>query len=137
MPSSGHPALAEPANALGRLDVELGVHRGVVARRRHPERPPLAAQELLVDPRPLGDLGGREPLLAAPEHPLHRQQRQAVLRDRGAQLVEGDAVVGELGEQPQPRLPRLALQPVEQPLRLEVDLSHRRAHSDWPSRCAS
>ena len=82
------PAVAELAHALGRLDVELGVHRGVVGRR-HPERPPLAAQELLVDPRPLGDLGGGEPLLPAAEHPLHRQQRQPVLRDRGAQLVEG------------------------------------------------
>ena len=56
---------------------------------------------------------------------LDGQQDEPVLLDGAPELVEGATLIGELLKEGQARLPRLPLQVPEQPLSLEVDLSHR------------
>ena len=124
-PSSGRPASSSVRTRFAASRSLLGEGGGVVVGERHAERAPCALEELAVEPGALGDLGRGQLLAAAAEDALDRQQREPVLVDRGAQLVELDAVVGELCEQLQPRLARLALEALEQALGLEIDLAHR------------
>ena len=129
--------VAQLAHALRGLDVALGVDGGVVAGGGQPERPPLAPQEVLVDPGPLGDLGGGQTLLTARET---RSTGSSTSRSSSTALrssSSGDPVVGELREQAQAVLARLPLQTLEQPLGLEVDRGHLGAHSAWPRALAS
>ena len=91
------------------------------------------SQELLVDPGPLGDLAPRS---GAP-------RRRASTRSTGSSASRSSSTAlrssssetpssASSREQPQAGLARLALETVEQPLGLEVDLGHLGAHSAWP-----
>ncbi len=117
----GQPDVAKLVDSLGGVEVGVGELRRVRVRGRQPERLALADQELDLDPGLLGHLVGRVARPVALEQALGGQQGEAVLLDGVTQLVERDAVLGELAEQLAARLPGLAARSLEQPLGLEVD----------------
>ena len=113
---------ADRRQPLRRLDVALGVDGS--RRRQAPSRALATAARGTPRsiPAALGDLGGRQSLPVSREDEVDRDQREAAVGDRAAELVEGDAALVEVGEQLQPAVALLALEPVEQALVLEVDV---------------
>ena len=102
----------------------LAVHSGQDGRvgildPRQADRALQALQQLEVQPGRLADLSRRQanPVLA--HHPIRRQQQRS---DRGPNLVDAEAAVEEPRDQLGTLGARLALEPVEQPQRLEVDV---------------
>ncbi len=110
---------------LGGLDVSLAEDPIVVLRDRRSERLQQAGEEFGLEARFLSYLRRAVAMRVLLEHPLDRQQHEPVLLDRLLQLLERNALVGELLQQRQPRLARLPLQVAEQALGLEIDLGHR------------
>jgi hypothetical protein len=90
---------------LGRLEVRLPVHPLVRLRDGEPQRPPLVLEELELEPGLLGDLACRVARLGL-QQSLDREQGEAVLRRRAAQLLDRHAVAVELVEQGAPRSQR-------------------------------
>jgi hypothetical protein len=124
------PGVDELLQELGALQVVIAVDLCVVGGHRQPERLPLGLEHLDRDARFLGELD-RAVLVLGAQHLLDRQQRQALLDDRALQLLERDPGLVELLEQVEPGRASITLQPVEQPLGLEV----RRGYA--PSRSIS
>jgi Lon protease-like protein len=85
---------------------------------------PVAVEKLAIESGQLGDLVRGVARLAAGELTLHRQQREAILGGGAAQLLERNAVGGKLLQQPTTGISGSAIESIEQPLGLEVDLGH-------------
>ena len=88
---------------------------------RKPQRHPVAPQDALVHADLLGDVGGGVSRPLPLEDTLHGEERQPVLLDGPPQILERDAVAGQVLEQLLTRLAGLAARPVQQSLALEVD----------------
>ena len=102
----------------------LAVHSGQYRRvgildPRQADSPLQALQQRQVEPGLLADFSRRQvnPVLA--HYPIRRQQQRG---DRGANLVDAKAAVEEPRDQLGTLGARLALEPVEQSQRLEVDV---------------
>ena len=120
----GQAGVAERLDSPRLLQLGLGQRALVGVRIGDAERCRGSLQQVQVDAGELGDLARRVARAVAGQGALHRQQGEAPPVDRLAQLLERDAFAGEALEQLPPCLARLALDSVEQPLRLEID--HRR-----------
>ena len=90
---------------------------------RDAERAGGLVQEIGVEAGLLGELLARVELSLPGQHALDRQQREAVLRGRFAQLLEAEALLLEALQELEPRI--AIARPVEQALGFEVD---RHAH---------
>src|SRR5204863_5054474 len=84
-------------------------------------RQAVPTKQVLVDARQLGELGLGVATPLRLQHALYRQQRQAVLRNRPAKLLERDTVSRELLEELPARLASLPPRSLQQALSLEVD----------------
>ena len=114
-------------------EVLVAVDALVGSRHREPERPSLGLEELEVEPALLGDLARRVARLGR-QQALHGQQREPLLRDRAAQLLERHAVGVQPLEQRDPRLACLGVAAFEETFRFPV---HRRAGRYSPAPCRS
>ena len=113
--------VGERRRVLGGAEVGLAEHLLVGVGDREPERPAVLGEALEPEPGLLGDLALAVGLVAG-EQALDRQQHEAILLHRGAQLVDAAALfVVEVLEQLHPRGTRLVvLEPVEEPLGFPV-----------------
>ena len=89
----------------------------------HAERPGGLVQEIQVEAGLLGELLARIELSLPGQHALDREQRQAILRGRFAQLLDAEALLLEGLQEFEPRL--AVARPVEEALGFKVD---RHAH---------
>jgi hypothetical protein len=98
------------------VSTRAGVDRGVA------ERPSGLLEEAELEPGLGGDLAQGAAGTLRLEHPFHGQQREPVLARGAAQLLEREALVLERMQQLEARVAgRPVVEPVEEPLRLEVD----------------
>ena len=125
IPSSGRPPSRRAATRARRLEVAARCRpsrRRAAARARATATGDREAREAAPPSR-----RSRRPCSAASPPPSTRSTGSSASRSSStarAQLLERDAVVGELGEQAQASLALLAVEAVEQALGLEVDLAH-------------
>ena len=117
----GEPRVEDAAQPAGGVEIVLGVGRLVGIGSGQAESLTLAPQELEVDPGELGDLPGRIAPPATLEQALDGEQRQPVLRDRSAELLQPDSIGGQLREQLEPCLAIPPPGSLEQALGFEVD----------------
>jgi hypothetical protein len=112
-----------------RLDVVLAEGRFVGLGRRQPHRAPARQKEVELDGAQPRHLRGGVALDAANDA-VRRQEHEVAHLDRAAQLLERHAFAGEPLQQCEALLLLIALEPLQQPLRGEVDalLGHLPAH---------
>ena len=122
MPSGGRPASRIALVRIAASRSAVAAHLFVVVAVRNAERGAEAAQQVEVDPGDLGDFAGRVARPVAGDRPLDRHQRQVPGGDRVPKLRQRDPFAAQLFEQPEPRLARLALEVVEEPLGRVVDV---------------
>jgi hypothetical protein len=120
----GDPGLDQPLQRLERVEVRVAEELLVGVGTRQPQRLPLPREELDGQVDLLGQLPGRVLGLAA-QRELDRQQGEVAPFDRALQLVERDVLVVQLLQELEPGAPLVALEPLEQALRLEVDVRDR------------
>ena len=119
-PRLGEPRVEERPHQPSDLQVVLGQQPLARPWDPHAERSLIALEEGGIETRASADLLRREPRPGRRVDAFDRQHRQAVLGNGRLQLIERDAVRGQLRKQVTAGFTRLALEPLEQPLRLEV-----------------
>ena len=123
-PSSGSP---ESRNSLARFAASrsaLVCHLRVGIEPRQAQCAGEPLEEIELEPRQLGDLPAAVALALRLEHQLGGKQGESSLRDGLLQLLKRHPGLGQVAQQREPRLARLAVQLLEQALGLEVDLCH-------------
>ena len=104
----GEPGLAVLVAHARRLEVALAVDALVGPRHRQAQHAPLVLEEVQVEAALLGDLARRVMRLRG-QQPVDRQQREPLLGDRAAKLLDRHAVGVQLVEQRAARLARAAV----------------------------
>ena len=118
----GQPRVDDLLRIASLLEV-VGAQRALPRLRRgETQRLAEPGEGLDGDPRFVGDLLRRVAAIVAAQDPFDRQQHEAVVLDRVAELLERHAVVGELGQQLEAGLACLPVEALEQALGFEIDL---------------